>query len=251
MMNVQGFVEPHHTRRKNMYRQVAVIIGLLLVVCSAGVWSQDIQDIVFYDHFESGDTSGWWAPARVGETGQKTCYDEAGTVIDCAGTGQDGEFRTGVEWPNPRFVDNSDGTVTDMLTGLIWLRDASCADLAGTAANGAADWTTALTAAQALADGTCGLSDSSVAGAWRLPSRFDLESLLDLEYYGPASSNAAGTAHWTEGDVFAGVQSSLYWSSTSSASNLSFAWIVNLNDGYVYANGKPDAAYVWPVRGGR
>ncbi len=76
---------------------------------------------------------------------------------------------------------------------------------------------TALTAAQALADGTCGLTDSSVAGDWRLPSRFELESLLDLEYYLPALSDAAGTAQWSEGDVFAGVQSSNCWSSTSFA----------------------------------
>ncbi|RLB40133.1 MAG: hypothetical protein DRH30_08845 [Deltaproteobacteria bacterium] len=37
-------------------------------------------DLVFYEDFESGDTSGWWAPARVGETGQTTCFNEAGTV---------------------------------------------------------------------------------------------------------------------------------------------------------------------------
>ena len=129
-----------------MNRKVTVIVGLLLVVGSAGVWAEDIQDIVFYDRFESGDTAGWWAPARVGETGQKTCYDAAGTVIDCAGTGQDGDIQPGMEWPNPRFVDNLDGTVTDMLTGLIWLKDASCADLAGTNTNGEADWTSALTA---------------------------------------------------------------------------------------------------------
>jgi hypothetical protein len=35
---------------------------------------------------------------------------------------------TGVAWPNPRFTDNSDGTVTDNLTGLIWLKNANCTD---------------------------------------------------------------------------------------------------------------------------
>ncbi len=198
-------------------RQWAVVIVVLVVGCSSLVWGQGIQDIVFYDAFESGDTSGWWAPARVGKTGQKTCSDQAGTVIDCAGTGQDGDIQPGVAWPEPRFVDNADGTVTDMLTGLVWLKDASCADLAGTDIQGRAEWATALTAAQALADGSCGLRDSSVAGDWRLPSRFELESLLDLEYVSPALSNGAGTAKWTEGDVFASVYSSYYWSSTSYA----------------------------------
>ncbi len=232
-------------------RYWAVVIVVVVVGCSSMVWGQGIQDIVFYDTFESGDTSGWWAPARVGETGQKTCYDEAGTVIACADTGQDGDLQPGVAWPEPRFVDNSDGTVTDMLTGLVWLKDASCADLAGTDGNGAADWTTALTASQALADGTCGLTDSSTAGAWRLPSRFELESLLDLEYFSPALANAAGTARWTEGDAFAGVQSYLYWSSTSCAGSPSYAWYVYLNVGDGYYNDKADTYFVWPVRGGQ
>jgi len=230
----------------------AVVIVVVIVGCSSLVWGQGIEDIVFYDTFESGDTSGWWAPARVGKTGQTTCYDAAGTVIDCAGTGQDGDLQPGVAWPEPRFVDNSDdGTVTDMLTGLVWLKDASCADLAGTDSNGLADWTTALTASAALADGTCGLSDSSVAGDWRLPSRFELESLLDLEYFYPALSNAAGTAQWTEGDSFAGVQSDNYWSSASYVLYPSSAWRVGLYDGSVHSGDKTNTHYVWPVRGGQ
>ena len=232
-------------------RHWAVVIVVVAVGCSSMVWGQGIEDIVFYDRFESGDTAGWWAPARVGETGQTTCYDVDGNVIACAGTAQDGDLQTGVAWPNPRFVDNSDGTVTDMLTGLVWLKDASCAELAGTDVDGKADWATALTASQGLADGTCGLTDSSEAGAWRLPSRFELESLLDLEYDYPALSNAAGTGQWTEGDSFAGAQSYYYWSSSSIAGSPSYAWLVSLYSGYVGSSGKTYASYVWPVRGGQ
>ena len=229
----------------------AVIIVVVVVGCSSMVWGQGIEDIVFYDAFESGDTSGWWAPARVGKTGQKTCYDGTGAVIDCAGTGQDGEIQPGVMWPNPRFVDNSNGAVTDTLTGLVWLKDASCADLAGTDSSGMADWTTALTAAQALANGTCGLTDGSAAGDWRLPSVNELQSLVDYEYSYPALSNAAGTAQWTEGEVFVGVQSHNYWSSASFANCPSYAWYVNLSHGRVGNGGKTYATYVWPVRGGQ
>ena len=32
-------------------------------------------------------------PASVPQTGQTLCYDTAGTEIDCAGTGQDGEYQ--------------------------------------------------------------------------------------------------------------------------------------------------------------
>ncbi len=230
-------------------RQWALVVVVVVLGCTSMVWGQGIQDTVFYDTFESGDTSGWWAPARVGKTGQTTCYDVDGTIIDCAGTGQDGEFQKGVEWPNPRFVDNSDGTVTDMLTGLVWLKDASCADL-GPNGDGTADWATALMAAAALADGTCGLTDGSVAGDWHLPSYFELVNLLDLEYTLPALSNGAGTAKWSEGDVFAGVRSSYYWSSTSRALNPLSAWSFVLGEGALYSHDKTSTAYVWPVRAG-
>ena len=140
--------------------------------------------------------------------------------------------------------------MTDNLTGLIWLRDASCADLAGTNTNGQGNLTTALSAANALASGSCGLTDSSVAGDWRLPSRFELESLLHLGVFGLAIPNTAGTGKWTEGDPFTGVQWDVYWSGTSAASNPFYAWSVYLYDGYVDSDGK-GGGYVWPVRGGQ
>ena len=60
-------------------------------------------------------------------------------VIDLARTGQrqtfapadDGALRTGVPWPADRFVDNGDGTISDTLTGLVWLQDANCLASAG------------------------------------------------------------------------------------------------------------------------
>ncbi|MEJ2240301.1 MAG: hypothetical protein P8X82_18580, partial [Gemmatimonadales bacterium] len=65
------------------------------------------------------------APAPVPQTGQTRCWDDSGSAISCAGTGQDGEYQTGVT-VDPRFADNGDGTVTDNLTGLIWLQNADC-----------------------------------------------------------------------------------------------------------------------------
>ena len=35
-------------------------------------------------------------------------------------------FRQESPWPSPRFIDNLDGTVTDDLTGLMWLKDTNC-----------------------------------------------------------------------------------------------------------------------------
>jgi hypothetical protein len=51
----------------------------------------------------------------------------------------------GVPWPNPRFTDNLDGSVTDNPSGLAWLKDANC--------DGAKTWLVALTWAKGLHDG--------------------------------------------------------------------------------------------------
>ena len=51
-------------------------------------------------------------PAPVPKTGQTESLADH----------DDGYYKKGVEWPNPRFIDNGDGTVTDKLTGLLWLK---------------------------------------------------------------------------------------------------------------------------------
>jgi hypothetical protein len=197
---------------------------------------------------QTGWAGGGGTPAPVGRTGQVTCSDEVGTVIACVGTGQDGDLRPGVAWPALRFADNGDGTVTDNLTGLVWLRDASCF--------GARTWVNALADANGLASGSCGLADGSVAGDWRLPSRFELESLVDLEYVNPPLSNAAGNGKWMEGDAFFGVRSDpySYWSSTSVAYFTSYqaAWVLH-GFGKLQLAGKSTctSCCVWPVRGGQ
>ncbi len=154
------------------------------------------------------------------KTGQTTCYDENGNVIDCANTGQDGDIQSGVDWPEPRFVDNGDGTVTDHLTGLVWLKNAGCV--------GGMPWENAVAFCNNLASGTCGLTDGSAAGDWRLPNVVELESLINAE-----SSNSAT---WLNGQGFANVQSSWYWSATTSAYSTYNAWIVGMGYGYVDYN---------------
>ena len=100
--------------------------------------------------------------APVEKTGQTGCWDASGTSETCAGTGQDGELQKGVSWPDPRFTDNGDGTVTDNLTGLIWLKNANCF--------GQRTWANALSDCNNLASGSCGLTDGSSAGDWSLPN---------------------------------------------------------------------------------
>ncbi len=179
--------------------------------------------------------------AQVEKTGQTTSY----------ATGDDGHLQKGVALPNPRFTDNGDGTVTDNLTGLIWLENADCA--AATM-----DWEDALDFANTLADGSvthnsgdCGLSDLSAEGAWRLPNVRELQSLVHYGVTGPVVPNTAGTGKWTAGDPFSGVQSSSYWSSTTRASHTGYAWIVFMTNGNVSLDFKTFSRRVWPVRGGQ
>ncbi|MCA1806837.1 MAG: DUF1566 domain-containing protein, partial [Actinobacteria bacterium] len=155
----------------------------------------------------------------------------SGNVITCAGTGQDGEYQLG-DTASPRFTDNSDGTVTDNLTGLIWLQNANC--------YGTKVWETALTDANTLASGSCGLSDGSSAGDWRLPNVNELRSLIDYQ--------VSSAPRIPSGHPFSIVQSSNYWSSTSYRPSLSGAWRVSFNSGSVNGNGKTSFGYVWPVQ---
>ena len=132
-----------------------------------------------------------------------------------------------------RFIDNGDGTVTDNLTKLIWLKNAN--------AFGVRTWEQALSDANTLASGSAGLTDGSKAGDWRLPNGNELLSLIDVAYFNPALPN---------GHPFIGVQSSNYWSRTNNSYGTTmYAWYVYMESGKVGCGYKGYTTYyVWPVR---
>jgi len=164
--------------------------------------------------------------APIPQTGQTLSYAD----------GDDGDIQAGMAWPVPRFTDNLDGTVTDNLTGLIWLKPANCSTISP------ADWLTALAHANGLAHGQCGLTDGSHLGDWRIPSIKELQSLVDLGQFSPAIPS---------GHPFLGVQPENCWSSTTYAGfPENAAWNVYLQSGYTAGLVKSGAYLVWPVRGG-
>lgn len=178
-------------------------------------------------------------------SGQVLCYDAAGAEITCTGTGQDGEQQLGIAWPDPRFTDNGNGTITDNLTGLVWLRSANCFIYLQ-------QWSNALSAANTLASGACGLTDGSVAGDWRLPNKKELESLVNWRQANPAL--------WLNSVGFSGVNAGTnldyyeqyYWTSTTYAANTGVAHAVHFGTGVVSSLGKTYwGPAVWPVRGGQ
>ena len=175
------------------------------------------------------------ATVRLPQTAQSGCWDAKGVAVACVGTGQDGELAMGVALPAQRFSDNSDGTVTDKMTGLIWLKNANCFS--------SQTWSAAMSSASTLASGACGLADGSVAGQWRLPNIVELESLVNLQQ--------SSAATWLNSLGFSGVQGFNYWSSSADAIYTNYAWDVSMTNGYVYDGIKSNSYFVWPVRGGQ
>ena len=138
------------------------------------------------------------SPAPTPKTGQTTSYYAR----------DDGALQPGIASPVPRFADNADGTVTDNLTGLVWLKNPGCFT--------AQSWDSALNGAKTLSSGACGLTDLSSAGDWHLPNKNELLSLVDYGHSNPALPT---------GHPFSSVQSKYYWSATSYAYYLSLIHI--------------------------
>ena len=157
-------------------------------------------------------------PAPVPKTGQ----------TESRATGDDGDLQKGVAWPDPRFTDNGDGTVTDNLTWLMWAKNANL--------DGVKTWADALTYCNALSLG--GYSD------WRLPNVRELFSLLDFSELGPALPS---------GHPFIGVQfTDFYWSSTAyPEDDMRYIRLVHLLYASVINDNKANTWRVWPVRGGQ
>lgn len=175
-------------------------------------------------------------------TGQGTIY----------AYGDDGQSLAGIALPKPRFSNNNDGTVTDNLSGLIWLKNANCSETERT-------WLQALSDIIELnKNGTmngksCG--DMSNSGShdttWRLPNVNELWSIIDFAYSDPAVSNIDGSSKWSEGDIFTGLLSNSYWSSTTNTSSSVSGWYVNYWNGLAGFSSKDNGLYVWPVKGGK
>ena len=224
-----------------------VIVGVMIVVAfmfSLSVPTVFAQDMCVGDFDYDGDCDGTDAttfksdfsrggynnpcppngPAPVAKTGQTTSH----------ATGDDGEYQTGVAWPNPRFTDNLDGTVTDNLTGLIWLKDARCF--------GYKTWNEALEFTNALESGQCGLSDGSIPTDWRLPNLKELLSLVDITNYLPALPSDHPFERVPN-------DAATYWSSSSSSFS-DYAWYVQFYQGFSHYSVRTALNYVWPVRGG-
>lgn len=147
--------------------------------------------------------------------------------IPCLGSGQDGEYRIGASWPEPRFVALEE-TVRDRLTGLTWTRDANPNGFPVT-------WQEALDGITAMnRDNHLGCND------WRLPNRLELRSLMSYQSKKPPLP---------AGHPFVNIFLGWYWTATSAAINPAYAWYVHLEGARMFYGRKDQYYLFWPVRG--
>jgi hypothetical protein len=176
-------------------------------------------------------------------SGQGVCFDDTGAQIGCAGTGQDGELQLGLA---PNVVDNGDGTLTDLNTGLMWEKlgdDDSVHDKDLTYT-----WLTAFSAKIAA------LNAAQFAGYadWRLPNVNELQSVMNYGVAAPAidaAFNVACAPGCTEVTCSCTVPASA-WSSTSVYGSGATAWSASFLNGEIAPGAKSKTFSVRAVRGG-
>lgn len=184
------------------------------------------------------------------QTGQLLCYGyPGGEQINCEGTYLDGELRTGISFRYPRWEHLDDGTIRDLVTGLIWQRDANCFFTHYWGAVGSPfgymNWTRAARLVTRLNDGDYELCSYGHTD-WRIPNIHELASLID---YGNTDLSIVSLP---EGIPFFNLDQnkSFYWTSTSDASETGNAWAVALTNGQFWPLDKNegDGARLWLVR---
>ena len=117
--------------------------------------------------------------------------------------------------PSSQFIDNGNGTVTHLLTGLVWKRCAEGQVWSGSTCTGDDNWTYSFSEASALGTTFAGKSD------WRLPSVWELSTIVDYTTPSPAINSA----------IFPNHPSTVYW--TDTMNRVSMGWgDVGLSDNF-------------------
>jgi hypothetical protein len=158
-----------------------------------------------------------------------------------------------------RYLDNGDGTVSDLNTGLVWeQKDVSCPGphcysttytwSTGSPYNPTG---TAFTSfLYGLNGGTSSDGTDTVTACftghcdWRLPTVQELAGIVDL------TATGCGSGSPCIDPVFGPTQAYNYWSATTGSSGSDFAWIVSFYNGFTLNASKTFFYYVRAVRGG-
>lgn len=129
-------------------------------------------------------------------------------------------------WKDADFPSGG-AAVLDRETGLVWERSPS-------------------TTTQTWLNGQSNCNGMSTGGrlGWRIPTLQELASLVDRTQSNPSLPS---------GHPFQNVQSSSYWSATTTSFDASFAWVVAFGSGGVniFLKSVSGSVFLWCVRGGQ
>lgn len=142
--------------------------------------------------------------------------------------GEDSDYNPTASSPS-YTISGDELTVTDNITGLIWVRDA---DGPGCNDGNTSTWTVAITFCEDL--------DFAGEDDWRLPNVRELMSIVD---YGKDSAPRINP-------IFTNTASSYYWTSTTYVPSPPAVWTVDFADGVVDYRSKTISRYVRAVRSG-
>ena len=195
-----------------------------------GDGSVDIGDAIYILTYLFGDgpepvpLAPACRPRGLPATGQVHCYDSTGILADCPSNtadalyGQDGFYQAGCPMKG-RFVDNGNGTISDLCTGLMWQKVVPPVVSSTT-------WEDALRFVRE--------SDAAGYRDWRLPNVRELQSVIDYGRHAPAGSDQDVPALpplflWPP---------ALYWTSSAYIKDPDEAWVVDVETGEVVSCSK-------------
>jgi len=146
-----------------------------------------------------------------------------------------------------RYSDCGNGTVTDSVTGLIWLKDPNCLM--------SAPWDDAKQKVANLKNGDCMLTDGSAPGDWRLPTNKEWEATMapakSMMCSYPTLTDDEGKACSKNGkSSLTELESDYYWSSTPNEGS-GRIFVGDLDHGNILSVDAPNGQRIWPVRGGQ
>lgn len=142
-----------------------------------------------------GSMDAWIADFNNGDVGLRAKGDRN---FVCA-------VRSGQSQALEPLIVNGDGTVTDPNTGLMWQQNEV----------EKMTWQAALSHCEKMQ--LAGYED------WRLPDRNELQSLVDYQSYDPC----------VDKNIFSGILSDYYWSSTTDVNHPESAWVIDFKTGDV------------------
>lgn len=207
-------------------------------------WKVNFYDGIKYYGKNTPGFSEWVLPVRGPDAPGAVTIPRTGQTATHF-SGDDGDIRSGVAWPVPRFTVNPDSSVTDELTRLIWTVDANLMPVRdpgwdpNNTDDGRISWENAL-------DYIAKLNSENYLGHnnWRLPNANEMVSLGDISQIEPSLPT---------GNPFINVQSNsisdarYYWTSTTQY-YASMVWFYDMYEGQLGARLKSQYHFMWPVR---